>query len=80
MYWCSFISLIGPAIARSNSVVIVPSEKHPLPALALYQVNPPSTFLLVAKEGTGLFFLALTPTHSAHTLSTPHSSVYNVYI
>jgi len=34
----SFISLLGPAIARSNSVVIVPSQKYPLPALALYQV------------------------------------------
>ena len=56
MYWFSFISLIGPAIARSNSVVIVPSEKHPLPALALYQVNPPSTFLLVAQGEQGCFF------------------------
>jgi len=34
----SFISLMAPAIARSNSVVVVPSEKYPLAALALYQV------------------------------------------
>jgi len=34
----SFVSLVGPAIARANSVVVVPSEKYPLPALDLYQV------------------------------------------
>jgi len=34
----SFVSLLAPAIARSNSVVIVPSEKYPLAALGLYQV------------------------------------------
>ena len=34
----SFVSLVGAAIARSNSVVVVPSEKFPLLALDLYQV------------------------------------------
>jgi len=34
----SFVSLIGAGIARSNSVVVVPSEKYPLLALDLYQV------------------------------------------
>jgi len=34
----SFVSLFAPAIARSNSVVIVPSEKYPLAALGLYQI------------------------------------------
>ena len=34
----SFISLLAPAIARSNTVVIVPSEQYPLAALGLYQV------------------------------------------
>jgi len=34
----SCVSLMGAAIARSNSVVIVPSEKYPLLALDLYQV------------------------------------------
>jgi len=34
----SFVSLMAPAIAKSNSVVMVPSEKYPLPALSLYQV------------------------------------------
>jgi len=34
----SFISLIAPAIARSNSVVVCPSQKYPLAALGLYQV------------------------------------------
>lgn len=33
-----FISLVAPAIARANSVVVVPSEKYPLLALDMYQV------------------------------------------
>jgi len=33
-----FVSLFAPAIARGNAVVVVPSEKNPLPALDLYQV------------------------------------------
>jgi aldehyde dehydrogenase (NAD+) len=33
-----FVSLIAPAIARGNSVVVVPSEKHPLLATDFYQV------------------------------------------
>ena len=35
----SFVSLVGAAVARSNSVVVVPSEKYPLLALDMYQVN-----------------------------------------
>jgi len=34
----AFVSLVGAAIARSNSVVVIPSEKYPLLALDLYQV------------------------------------------
>lgn len=34
----SFVSLFAPAIVRANCVVIVPSEKYPLPALDFYQV------------------------------------------
>merc|ERR1712228_437055 len=34
----SFISLFAPAIARANSVIIVPSEKYPILALDMYQV------------------------------------------
>ncbi|XP_041033684.1 aldehyde dehydrogenase family 16 member A1 isoform X1 [Carcharodon carcharias] len=34
----SFVSLFAPAIVRGNAVVIVPSERYPLPALELYQV------------------------------------------
>jgi len=34
----SFVSLLGPAIARGNSVVIVPSERYPLPAMDMYQI------------------------------------------
>eukprot|EP00043_Microstomoeca_roanoka_P020821 m.254135 g.254135 ORF g.254135 m.254135 type:complete len:897 (-) comp17725_c0_seq1:268-2958(-) len=34
----SFVSLFAPAIVRGNTIVIVPSEKHPLCALDMYQV------------------------------------------
>lgn len=33
-----FVSLMAPAIARGNSVVIIPSEKYPLSATDFYQV------------------------------------------
>lgn len=33
-----FVSLFAPAVTRSNTLVIVPSEKHPLCAMLLYQV------------------------------------------
>ncbi|KAL5479194.1 hypothetical protein EMCRGX_G022685 [Ephydatia muelleri] len=34
----AFVSLISPAVIRGNTVVIVPSEAHPLSASDLYQV------------------------------------------
>jgi len=34
----AFVSLVGAAIARSNSVVVIPSEKYPLLALDMIQV------------------------------------------
>jgi aldehyde dehydrogenase (NAD+) len=34
----SFISLVAPAVVRGNTVVAIPSEKHPLSATDLYQV------------------------------------------
>ncbi|MEE6482821.1 hypothetical protein FKM82_013355 [Ascaphus truei] len=34
----SFVSLFAPAIVRGNAVVVIPSEKYPLPALDFYQV------------------------------------------
>jgi aldehyde dehydrogenase (NAD+) len=34
----SFISLMSPAIARGNTVVMIPSQKHPLSATDFYQV------------------------------------------
>ena len=34
----NFISLFAVAIARSNAVVVVPSEKYPLLALDMYQI------------------------------------------
>jgi len=33
-----FISLVAPAIAMGNAVIVVPSERHPLAATDLYQV------------------------------------------
>ena len=33
-----FVSLMAPAIARGNSVVMIPSQKHPLSAMDFYQV------------------------------------------
>jgi aldehyde dehydrogenase (NAD+) len=33
-----FVSLMAPAIARGNTVVMIPSQKHPLSATDLYQV------------------------------------------
>lgn len=33
-----FVSLFAPAVVRANTIVIVPSEKHPLSATDLYQV------------------------------------------
>eukprot|EP00747_Dinoflagellata_sp_TGD_P167467 gnl/TRDRNA2_/TRDRNA2_191927_c0_seq1.p1 gnl/TRDRNA2_/TRDRNA2_191927_c0~~gnl/TRDRNA2_/TRDRNA2_191927_c0_seq1.p1 ORF type:complete len:822 (-),score=165.52 gnl/TRDRNA2_/TRDRNA2_191927_c0_seq1:212-2677(-) len=34
----SFVSLLAPAVVRANTIVIVPSQKHPLCAVDLYQV------------------------------------------
>ena len=34
----AFVSLVAPAIARGNTVVVIPSEKHPLAATDFYQV------------------------------------------
>ncbi|XP_077171929.1 aldehyde dehydrogenase family 16 member A1 [Paroedura picta] len=34
----SFLSLLAPAVVRGNCVVMVPSERYPLPALDFYQV------------------------------------------
>ena len=34
----AFVSLLAPAIARGNTVVIIPSEKHPLAATDFYQI------------------------------------------
>ena len=34
----AFVSLFAPAVVRGNTIVIVPSEAHPLSATDLYQV------------------------------------------
>ena len=33
-----FINLVGPLVAMANTVVVIPSEPHPLAATNLYQV------------------------------------------
>lgn len=35
----AFVSLVAPAVARGNAVVVVPSEKYPTVPLSLYQVR-----------------------------------------
>ena len=42
----SFVSLLAPAVARGNTVVIIPSEKYPLSVMDLCQVEL-SKFLLI---------------------------------
>lgn len=43
-----FVSLLAPAVVRSNCVIIVPSEKYPVSALDLYQARkPPKNVTLV---------------------------------
>jgi aldehyde dehydrogenase (NAD+) len=34
----SFVSLLAPAIVRSNTIIIVPSERYPLCVIDLYQI------------------------------------------
>ncbi len=34
----AFVALVAPAIARGNTVVVIPSEKHPLSATDFYQI------------------------------------------
>ena len=34
----AFVSLLAPAVIRGNTVVVVPSQKHPMIAVDMYQV------------------------------------------
>ncbi len=34
----AFVSLVGPAIARGNTVIVIPSERYPLAATDFYQI------------------------------------------
>ena len=43
-----FVSLFAPAVVRGNAVVIIPSEKCPLLALDLYQVNRLKSLLIIS--------------------------------
>ena len=36
----AFISLLAPAVIRGNTVVIIPSQSHPMVAVDMYQVFP----------------------------------------
>lgn len=38
----AFVSLLAPALAHGNSVVLVPSETCPIPALEVCQVQSPA--------------------------------------
>ena len=53
----SFVSLFAPAICRGNSVIIVPDEEFPLPALDMYQIFDTSDLpgLKVNFKSTGFF-------------------------
>lgn len=35
----AFVSLLAPAVIRGNVVVIIPSQKHPMIAVDMYQVR-----------------------------------------
>ena len=35
----AFVSLFAPAVIRGNAVVVIPSEKHPMVAVDMYQVS-----------------------------------------
>lgn len=35
----AFVSLFAPAVVRGNTLIIIPSETHPLSATDLYQVS-----------------------------------------
>ena len=35
----AFVSLFAPAVVRGNTVILIPSEAHPLSATDLYQVR-----------------------------------------
>ena len=39
----AFVSLWAPAVVRGNTVIVIPSQKWPLPALELYQVYTAAT-------------------------------------
>lgn len=34
----AFVSLLAPAVIRGNTVVIIPSQEHPMLAIDMYQV------------------------------------------
>lgn len=59
----SMVTLLGAAIATGNAVIMVPSQKYPLPALAFIQVSVKTFNVLRSKlvQGGGehLYFSGL---------------------
>lgn len=45
----SLVTVLGAAIATGNAIIIVPSQKYPLPALAFVQVNDGTFNMLHSK-------------------------------
>lgn len=43
----AFVSLLAPALAHGNTVVLVPSRACPIPALEVCQVQSPACLLLL---------------------------------
>ena len=62
----AFISLLAPAVVRGNTVVIIPSQSHPMVAVDMYQVSPwhsyrvacPSNFVRVRMLSPASYSLA----------------------
>ncbi len=51
----AFVSLLAPAVARGNTVIVIPSDKHPLTAIDFYQVLqtsdvPPGVINIITGE------------------------------
>lgn len=48
----SMVTLLGAGIANGNAVIMVPSQKYPLPALAFIQVSVKMLNVLLSKKVT----------------------------
>ena len=48
----AFVSLLAPAVIRGNAVVVIPSKKHPMVAVDMYQVS--NCVMLTPRGGGGI--------------------------